>query len=135
GDDATGIGEVVSHLVGLGHRDILHIAGPPRLSTSTVRKNAFEAACAAVPGVRPRVVEVEALTIDAGYHAMDRVFEAEATRPTAIVGGNDLLALGVLRWLRAHDLACPADVSVVGYNDMLFAGDFTPPLTTVRVPT
>lgn len=135
GDDASGIEEAVSHLVGLGHRDILHIAGPPRLSTSTVRRRAFEAACAASPGVTYRVLEVESLTIDSGYRAMEREFEAGATRPTAIVGGNDLLALGVLRWLRSHDLSCPGDVSVVGFNDMLFAGDFTPPLTTVRVPT
>ena len=135
GDDASGIQEAVAHLTGLGHRDILHIAGPPRLSTSTTRKVAFEKACAAVPGVHHRVVEVEALTIDAGFRAMDREFGSGATRPTAIVGGNDLIALGVLRWLRAHQLACPGDVSVVGFNDMLFAGDFTPPLTTVRVPT
>jgi LacI family transcriptional regulator len=135
GDDASGITEAVTHLIDLGHRDILHIAGPPRLSTSTVRRKAFEAACAAAPGVTYRVLEVGSLTIDSGYRAMEREFESGAVRPTAIVAGNDLLALGVLRWLRSHNLSCPGDVSVVGFNDMLFAGDFTPPLTTVRVPT
>jgi LacI family transcriptional regulator len=135
GDDATGIEQAVAHLAELGHRDLLHIAGPPRLSTSTNRKAAFEAACARIPGLRHRVVEVEALTIDAGYRAMDAILRAEADRPTAIVAGNDLIALGVLRSLRAHRLECPAGVSVVGFNDMLFAADFTPPLTTVRVPT
>jgi LacI family transcriptional regulator len=135
GDDASGIEEAVAHLTGLGHRDIVHIAGPARLSTSAVRKTAFEAACAAVPGMRHQVVEVEALTIDAGYGAMDALLGSDGKRPTAIVAGNDLIALGVLRALRAHRLECPGDVSVVGFNDMLFAADFTPPLTTVRVPT
>ena len=135
GDDATGVEEAVAHLAELGHRDILHLAGPPRLSTSTTRRNAFEAACARIPGMRHRVVEVEALTIDAGYRAMDAMLASDVDRPTAIVAGNDLLALGVLRSLRAHELECPGEVSVVGFNDMLFAADFTPPLTTVRVPT
>jgi LacI family transcriptional regulator len=135
GDDAHGIEEAVDHLTGLGHRDILHIAGPPRLSTSAARRTAFEVACAAVPGMRQRVVEVEALTIDAGYRAMGGLLDSAADRPTAVIAGNDLIALGVLRSLRAHQLDCPGDVSVVGFNDMLFAADFTPPLTTVRVPT
>ena len=51
------------------------------------------------------------------------------------VAGNDLIALGVLRAMRARGLRCPEDLSVVGFNDMPFAEDFAPPLTTVRVPT
>lgn len=135
GDDASGIEEAVAHLVSLGHRDILHIAGPARLSTSAARKVAFEAACAAAPGVRGVVVDVSALTIDAGLRAMDEILTRGDLHPTAIVAGNDLIALGVLRSLRARGLQCPADLSVVGFNDILFAEDFTPPLTTVRVPT
>jgi LacI family transcriptional regulator len=53
---------------------------------------------------------------------------------TAIVAGNDLLALGCYDALERHGLRCPDDVSVVGYNDMPFVDRFTPPLTTVRVP-
>jgi LacI family transcriptional regulator len=59
---------------------------------------------------------------------------ARTAPPTAIVAGNDLLALGILRSLRKHGLKCPEDVSVVGFNDMPFAEDFQPPLTTIRVP-
>src|SRR5690554_1920528 len=76
GDDASGIAKVVAHLIELGHRDIVHLAGPPKLSTSTARRVAFEAACAAAPGVNGRVVEAEALTIDGGHLAMDRAFES-----------------------------------------------------------
>lgn len=134
GDDARGIREAVAHLVELGHRDIVHLAGPPKLSTSVERVRSFEAACVETPGVRGRVIEVGSLTIDAGFRAADSLFAAD-DRPTAIVAGNDLIALGVLRAARAHALECPRDVSVIGFNDMMFAEEFTPPLTTVRVPT
>jgi LacI family transcriptional regulator len=134
GNDASGIAAAVNHLVELGHRDILHVAGPSNLSTSIVRSTAFTAACAAVKGVRGRVIEASALSIDAGRSSVDSVLSEPGQRATAIVGGNDLLALGALRSLRAHGLSCPQDMSVIGFNDMEFAEDFAPPLTTVRVP-
>jgi LacI family transcriptional regulator len=134
GDDASGIGAAVDHLVELGHRDILHIAGPLNLSTSIVRSDAFTASCGAIRGVRGRVVEAESLSIEAGQKSMNDVLSG-GTGPTAVIGGNDLLALGALRSMKSHGLRCPEDVSVIGFNDMIFAEDFAPPLTTVRVPT
>jgi LacI family transcriptional regulator len=59
---------------------------------------------------------------------------ARARNFTAIMAGNDLLALGCYDALEEHGLRCPEDVSVVGYNDMPFVDRFRPPLTTVRVP-
>ena len=134
GNDSSGIAAAVNHLVELGHRDLLHLAGPLNLSTSVVRADAFTAACAARKGVRGRVIEAAALSVAAGQHSMDDVVSTRASRPTAVVAGNDLLALGVLRSLRTHGLRCPEDISVVGFNDMPFAEDFSPPLTTVSVP-
>jgi LacI family transcriptional regulator len=134
GNDSSGIAAAVSHLVELGHRDILHMAGPLNLSTSLVRSESFTAACEPRKSVRGRVMEAGALSVEAGQRSMDLVLSAKAGRPTAVVAGNDLLALGVLRSLRAHGLRCPEDMSLVGFNDMPFAEDFSPPLTTVRVP-
>ena len=134
GNDSSGIVAAVNHLVELGHRHLLHLAGPLTLSTSVVRVDAFTAACAAKKGVRGRVIEAAALSVAAGQHSMDDVVSTRAGGPTAVVAGNDLLALGVLRSLRTHGLRCPEDISVVGFNDMPFAEDFSPPLTTVSVP-
>lgn len=133
GQDAEGILASIEHLVGLGHRDLLHIAGPPGLSTSAARRVAFETACAEA-GVRGRVMEVDSLTAEAGQRAAEAMLDDVTDRPTAVVAGNDLIALGVLRTLRAHGIQCPADMSIVGFNDMVFAEDLHPPLTTVRVP-
>jgi LacI family transcriptional regulator len=134
GNDSSGVVAAVNHLVELGHRDLLHLAGPFNLSTSNVRADAFTAACAAHKGVRGTVLEATALTVGAGQDSMDDVISKRARSVTAVVAGNDLLAVGVLRSLRAHGLSCPDDVSVVGFNDMPFAEDIWPPLTTVRVP-
>lgn len=134
GNDATGIAAAVAHLADLGHRRIMHIAGPANFSTSGTRADAFLSACRSTKGVVGTVVEASALSVDAGYQSMDRVLTERGARPTAIIAGNDLVALGVLRSLRAHGLSCPADMSVVGFNDIEFAQDSNPPLTTVHVP-
>ena len=134
GNDATGIAAAVTHLADLGHRRIMHIAGPADFSTSGTRAEAFRAACASTKGVAGTVVEAAALSVEAGTQTMDRVLTDRRARPTAIVAGNDLVALGVLRSLRSHGLSCPDDVSVIGFNDIEFAQDSNPPLTTVHVP-
>jgi LacI family transcriptional regulator len=59
---------------------------------------------------------------------------AAGARVTAIVAGNDLMALGCYDVLGARGIACPGELSVVGFNDMPFADRFAPPLTTVRIP-
>jgi len=67
---------------------------------------------------------------------------AEATRRllgaghpfTAIVAGNDLIALGVLAVLAEAGIGCPDAVSVVGFNDLPMVDKLTPPLTTIRLP-
>ncbi|MCR2799549.1 LacI family DNA-binding transcriptional regulator [Microbacterium sp. zg-Y818] len=132
-DNAAGIAAAVHHLVGLGHRRITHLAGPDDFSTTRARALAF-AQSTAQTRVAGEVISNVALTADAGEKAMDELIARPGPRPSAIVAGNDLVALGVLRSMRAHGLDCPRDVSVVGFNDMPFAGDFSPSLTTVRVP-
>jgi LacI family transcriptional regulator len=52
---------------------------------------------------------------------------------TGVVAANDLLALGCIDALAARGLCCPADVSVVGYNDVPLMDRMAPPLTTVRI--
>jgi LacI family transcriptional regulator len=133
GDDAHGIRQSLEHLAALGHRRIVHLAGPIGLSTSQIRAESFVAGCAALR-IEGRVVQSPAYTVEAGLQVMDDVLEESKFRPTAVVAGNDLLALGVYHSLRLHGLRCPDDVSVVGFNDMPFAGDFQPPMTTVRAP-
>ena len=133
GDDADGIAASLRHLADLGHRRVVHLEGPPSFSTSRIRAEAFVAGCAAL-GLEGRVVPCAAYSVEAGQSAMDDILGSRGERPTAVVAGNDLLALGVYHSLRLHGLGCPDDISVVGFNDMPFAGDFQPAMTTVRTP-
>jgi LacI family transcriptional regulator len=61
--------------------------------------------------------------------------EAAACRPTAIVCGNDILALGVLREAAALGIDVPTALSVTGFDDLAFSAEAHPPLTTMRVDT
>lgn len=133
GDDARGMVAVVEHLVALGHTKIVHLSGPAGFSTSHVRAAAFVAACDE-SRVEGSVIDAAEYSISAGQAAADALLDSDADIATAFVAGNDLLALGVYHSLRSHGLRCPEDASVVGFNDMPFAGDFQPSMTTVRVP-
>ncbi|MDF2826623.1 MAG: hypothetical protein K0R68_4031 [Mycobacterium sp.] len=132
-DNARGIELAVAHLVELGHRHIVHAAGPPNFSTTRSRAEAFETA-ATRAGVRHDTIYAAALTTEAGFDAAGKLLADNDIHPTALMAGNDLVALGLIRRLRAAGLHCPEDVSVVGFNDMPFAEDFWPPLTTVHMP-
>jgi LacI family transcriptional regulator len=132
GDDFSGISTAVDYLKKLGHKNIVHIAGPDNYSTSHNRREAFIRACENGK-IDYRVVHATALTAAEGEKAMDDLL---ATRQsfTAVQASNDLLALGALRSIRRHGLSCPDDISVVGFNDMPFAEEFSPGLTTIKVP-
>lgn len=133
-DDAAGIRSAVNHLVELGHKHIVHIAGPTDLSTGRDRAKAFADAMRdhKLPTSKTDIFLCEQYSIAEGYAATKQIF---ATRKdvTALVAANDRIALGVLQALRELKLSCPDDVSVVGFNDMPFVDLVTPPLTTVRV--
>jgi LacI family transcriptional regulator len=133
GDNPSGIDLAIAHLVELGHRHIVQVAGPLNFSTTRSRAEAFEVA-ATRAGVRHSTVYAESLTVEAGCGAADALLADGGDCPTALVAGNDLVALGLIRRLRANGLRCPEDISVVGFNDMPFAEDFWPPLTTVHMP-
>jgi LacI family transcriptional regulator len=135
GDDHAGIRLAVEHLAELGHRRIAHLAGSQALYTGWSRHQGFRDA-----------MRVRALELDPDLVVFSDGFtEREGARCcgelldrrrdfTAIVAGNDLLALGCYDALEERGLRCPEDLSVVGYNDMPFVDRFSPPLTTVRVP-
>jgi len=133
GDDATGMRLAVEHLVSLGHKRFLHLSGPAGFSTSRIRSKAFSDNCKRL-GLHARIIKTTAYSVEAGQSAMDKYLDLHPKDATAVVAGNDLLALGAYHSLRLRGLRCPEDVSVVGFNDMSFANDFQPPLTTIHAP-
>lgn len=133
-DDNAGISAVVDHLVGLGHTRIATIAGPRTLSTGRARHKAITAGLRRHGLTLPaeRTVFARAFAEAEGRRCMTELLAA--TDATAVVAANDTLAVGCLDALRDHGLRCPQDMSVTGFNDILFMDKLSPPLTTVRVP-
>jgi len=134
-DDRKGIHLAVEHLAGLGHTRIAHVAGPLELSTGLDRHDGFHEAMRDA-GLEPDpelIVVSRAFTEAEGARAC-RELLARAADPTAIVAGNDLIALGCYDVFAERGIRCPEEISVVGFNDMPFADRFSPPLTTIRIP-
>lgn len=135
GDDMTGIGLAVDHLVELGHTRIGHVSGPRHLSTGLGRYQAF------LTRMQSRSLDVDASAIEeATWYQTDPGYKAGAAllerRPdlTAIVAANDLIALGCYRAVQEAGGEVGRDVSVTGYNDIPLLDMMQPPLTSVRVP-
>ena len=122
------------HLLGLGHRRIAVIGGPSGVLCSRARVDGFRAAMdeAGAP-IDPTLVSHGAFGVDEGIAAGRRLL-ARPDRPTAIITGNDLQALGVYQAAREARLHIPEDLSVVGFDDVPLARWVSPPLTTVRQP-
>ncbi|MGH8868658.1 MAG: LacI family DNA-binding transcriptional regulator [Actinomycetes bacterium] len=134
-DDAAGVSMAMRHLVELGHRDIVHLAGPQDLSTGVNRLRGYRQALDdhGLAYVPERVVVCHQFTEPAGAEALNRLL-GDGVDFTAVLAGNDLLAMGCYDALAEHGLSCPDDVSVVGFNDVPFVDKLSPPLTTVRLP-
>lgn len=122
------------HLIGLGHRRIAAVGGPPLLWSSQARLDGYRAAMLqAGLAVDEGLIRRDTFTVRGGrQQALHLLGLAE--RPTAIVAANDAQAFGVLQALRDLRLRCPDDVSVVGFDDVPVAAWAAPALTTVRQP-
>lgn len=134
-DEATGVAMAVRHLVELGHQKIAHLAGPQELSTGRGRLRAFREAIQdhGLPNQPELVVICEAWSEAAGARGLTELLESHVDF-TAVLAGNDLLALGCYDVLAERGLRCPQDVSIVGFNGMPFIDKLNPPLTTVQIP-
>lgn len=132
-DDYNGELQAVEHLHALGHRRIGFVAGPLFTSNAARRMASFREAAQRLGLPSGAAVEAEAFDEVAGHRAA-LVLLAEHPQTTAVIAGNDLLAVGVIEAAQGRGLACPRDLSVVGFNDMRLANRISPPLTTVRVP-
>lgn len=136
-DDVVGGDLAMSHLVGLGHRRIAFVGGPPALKQVADRlagaRQALDSA-----GLEPSaltVVPTTALTVAQGRSAGEDIATRPARRrPTAVFCANDLLALGVLQVMTRRRLAVPDDIAIVGYDDIEFAAAAAVPLSSVRQP-
>jgi len=122
------------YLIGLGHRRIGFIAGPPQLMCSRARVDGYRAALesAGIP-VDDKLVYPGNFYHEAGFAGGTQLLGL-AEPPTAIFASSDQMALGVYEAVRQRGLRVPDDISVVGFDDLPEVRWCSPPLTTVRQP-
>jgi len=125
----VGIPALVAHLAALGHRRLVHVAGPSVWSAARNRIHAYEGAVEA-QGLHSAGILHGDWSAASGYRAiMDLAHLPEAT---GYVVANDQMALGAMLALKERGLRIPEDVSIVGVDDIPEAAYFDPPLTTLR---
>jgi LacI family transcriptional regulator len=127
--ETESVAKVVAHLEALGHERIAYVGGPEWSNSEKARA----AAIADLAGRSSTIEHVGSFQPFAagGFSAADLVL---STGATAAIAFNDLVALGLVARLRDRGLSVPADLSVTGFDDVLFADSVFPPLTTVSMP-
>jgi LacI family transcriptional regulator len=132
--DYAGSVTAVSHLIGLGHRRIAHIAGSDDMSTGHARRRGYRAALEQ-HGLRvdPALLVEGSYREQGGYDAMGQLLALDEP-PTAVFAVNDLAAAGAIRAIRETNWRVPDDISIVGFNDLSTAVQVTPRLTTMQLP-
>jgi len=129
-----GAWQATRHLIGLGHRAIACVSGPPDLPRARERVAGYLRAMAeaGLEVLAGRVVH-DAFTSAGGHAAFSRVLD-QPHPPSAVFVTSDLMALGGLCAAGRLGLRIPAELSVIGYDDIEGAGYASPPLTTVAPP-
>lgn len=131
-DFAKGLEYLLGHLLGLGHRHFAAIMGPKEIPSAQMYANNLK-----------RIVKKKGLQLnqilscnyrhEGGMQSINALVQ-DPNFPTAIFCANDLIALGAISALEQAGMRVPQDVSIVGFDDIVFARLARPPLTTAAVP-
>ncbi|MEZ5934569.1 MAG: LacI family DNA-binding transcriptional regulator [Alphaproteobacteria bacterium] len=127
--------DVTQFLLGLGHRDIGVVLAATRENDRAAARLAGIRAALRQNGLElgaDRLIE-QPYGIDGGRQAGRELLSGRPA-PSAVIGGNDILAFGVLIACRELGLGVPEDVSIVGFDNLEFTPHLDPPLTTMEVP-
>lgn len=129
-DLEPGVADAVRHLAAMGHTSISYVAGPERSWMSKRRWESIKARCD-WHGIALSQVAAGMPTVEGGRRAAAAV---RAGHATAVFCYNDLMAIGLMRELQAAGVDVPAELSILGF-DNIFGSDFTtPPLSTIKSP-
>jgi LacI family transcriptional regulator len=121
------------HLLNLGHRTVAHITGPQRHGNLSDRARGFVRTLqASKPPVHPIVLHGD-FNFSGGTELTKRILDKHP-RVTAIFAANDVMAFGAIRATLDRGLRIPADMSLIGFDNIEFSSIIHPPLTTIHQP-
>ncbi|KRE49750.1 LacI family DNA-binding transcriptional regulator [Paenibacillus sp. Soil724D2] len=131
-DNYNGGYEATKHLLDLGHTRIAHVSGPEHFLSVRERKRGYEKALAEA-GLSSLTISHTEFGIRTGFNVAKEWIKNDII-PTAVFAGDDGLALGVMEAFQSEGYKIPSDLSVIGYDDQVFASEIHPRLTTIRQP-
>ncbi|WP_234407436.1 LacI family DNA-binding transcriptional regulator [Microterricola viridarii] len=129
-DQEQGARTALQHLFDLGHRDIVHVAGPASSYSAQRRAEAYRATMAEA-GLPELPILTGDWSAESGLTLGRKLLESDAV-PTAIFASNDHMALGIMHAIHDAGLRVPQDISVIGFDDVEGAASFWPALSTVH---
>ena len=135
GDNRQGGRLATEHLLSLGHRRIGHLSAPARNAAAGERRDGIREALERAGQDPDSLVVVEGDGQVAGGERAVHELLKRMPDITGIVCYNDLTAIGAVRTLRSLGRQVPADISIVGYDDIALSAWVDPPLTTIAQPT
>ena len=124
----------VDYLIGKGHKKIGYIRGDFRIQAFSDRELGYMMALQThnLKMESDYIVTVSTKT-EAAYKDMCAYLENHKDIPTAFFADNDVMALGAIRALTQYGYNVPEDVSIIGFDDIVYASICNPPLTTIKV--
>lgn len=124
------------HLVDLGHRDIAVISGLTDVNDRAAgrREGAMEVLASYDLKPLPEWVLQTPYDLDFAKSLVSNLLLNGKPRPTAIIGGNDIIAMAAIWAAQSHGLSVPQDISVIGIGDFKGSAEMVPALTTIRIP-
>ena len=133
-DDRLGMCMAVNHLIQRGHKHIAFLAGPERSRSGQKRLSGYYS-CLKENGISidPGLVHFCEPSFEGGLNTFHKLLDAHP-EVTAVLCYNDLVAIGAIREILTRNLSIPADLSVIGFDDIPMAALVHPPLTTLRMP-
>lgn len=124
--------DAAQHLINLGHTNIAAVMGPE--VTSTTHNRLMGVLDVARTQIRPDQIVYGPYSHESGYARCQRLLRSQSP-PTAIIAGNDVIAIGAIDAARRLGAAIPDDVSIIGFDDIPMASWHSFRLTTVRQDT
>lgn len=125
--------ELGQYIVSLGHRRIGYVSGPMSKTVAKDRAEGFITGVKSAEGAELTSLEGD-FSFTSGEELGRQLLE-RSDRPTAIVGANDQIAIGIMRAARDMNLSLPEDLTVAGFDDIQLASLIAPRLTTISQPT
>ena len=135
-DNFSGSAAIVTHLIAdHGKRRLFHVDGPPDAPDAIERRLGLHHVLRGNPQCQLIGSAHGIFSVRSGEQAGEELLARHrGAMPDAVVCANDQMAIGVLRTFAAAGVRVPADVTVVGFDDIYPAGLFDPPLTSVQQP-